>query len=82
MISRQNGEEYISGRNRKRWNSTPYKIENIYVLNGRGDMPRPFFYFPYDRKMHDESISIDRLHCVLANNHLLILHNLKRRIVK
>ena len=54
----------------------------LYILSGCGDMPRPFFYFPYDLKMHDESISIDRLHCVLANNNLLILHNLKRRIVE
>mgnify|MGYP007090545774 CR=1 FL=1 len=68
--------------NQVKWGSTPYKIENIYVLSGCGDMPRPFFYFPYDRKMHDESISIDRLHCVLANNPLLILHNFKCRIVE
>ena len=54
----------------------------LYILSGCGDMPRPFFYCPYDLKMHDESISIDRLHCVLANNNLLILHNLKRRIVE
>ena len=81
MISRQNGKEYISGRNRKRWSSAPYK-KLICSYSGRGDMPRPFFYFPYDRKMHNEPISIDRLHCVLANKHLLILHNFKCRIVE
>ena len=31
--------------NQVKWGSTPYKIENIYVLSGCGDMTRPFFIF-------------------------------------